>query len=59
MDGRVFQKTKDDVHHQAGMECIDCHVSIEIMGDGNAYQHMEEQTRVQCIDCHSKEIRFY
>ncbi|MCW8823653.1 MAG: hypothetical protein OQK63_06180 [Ignavibacteriaceae bacterium] len=57
MDGRVFQKTKDDVHHQAGMECIDCHVSAEIMGDGNLYEHLEEQVRIQCIDCHSNEIR--
>ena len=57
MDGRVFQKTKDDVHHKAGMECIDCHVSMEIMGDGNSYQHMEEQIKVQCIDCHSNENR--
>lgn len=55
MDGRVFQKTQDDVHHAAGMLCIDCHVSLEIMGDGNIYQHMEEQTKVQCIDCHSNE----
>lgn len=57
MDGRVFQKTKDDVHHKAGMECIDCHVSMEIMGDGNLYQHLEEATRVQCTDCHSKDVR--
>ncbi len=56
MDGRVFQKTEDDVHHKAGMECIDCHVSMEIMGDGNLYQHMDEQLKVQCVDCHSKEI---
>ena len=55
MDGRVFQKTKDDVHHQKGMECIDCHVSMEIMGDGNSYNHMEEQVQIQCTDCHSKE----
>jgi hypothetical protein len=55
MDGRVFQKTKDDIHHQAGLECIDCHVSQEVMGDGNYYEHMEEQVRVQCKDCHSKE----
>jgi hypothetical protein len=55
MDGRVFQKTKDDVHHQAGMECIDCHVSQEIMGDGNSYEHLEDQVRIQCKDCHSKE----
>ncbi len=37
------------------MECIDCHVSQEIMGDGNSYEHMEEQVRIQCEDCHSKE----
>jgi len=55
MDGRVFQKNKDDVHHEKGMECIDCHVSVEVMGDGNHYDHMEEQVRVQCEDCHSKE----
>lgn len=57
MDGRVFQKAKDDVHHSAGMICIDCHVSLEIMGDGNLYEHMEEQTKVQCVDCHSNESR--
>lgn len=55
LDGRVFQKAEEDVHHLAGMECIDCHVSMEIMGDGNLYQHMDEQLKVQCIDCHSKE----
>lgn len=57
MDERVFQKAKDDVHHQAEMECIDCHVSMEIMGDGNLYQHMDEQLKVQCVDCHSRDIR--
>lgn len=57
MDGRVFQKADEDVHHKAGMECIDCHVSMEIMGDGNLYQHMDEQLKVQCVDCHSKEVR--
>jgi hypothetical protein len=57
MDGRVFQKANDDVHHQAGMECIDCHVSLEIMGDGNSYQHMDEQLKVQCADCHSNETK--
>jgi hypothetical protein len=25
------------------------------MGDGNLYEHMEEQVRIQCVDCHSKE----
>ena len=57
IDGRIFQKTKDDVHHQAGMGCIDCHVSVDVMGDGNLYEHMELQVRVQCEDCHSRETR--
>jgi hypothetical protein len=57
MDGRVFQKANDDIHHQAGMECIDCHVSLEIMGDGNSYQHMDEQLKVQCVDCHSTKTK--
>ncbi|MCU0415223.1 MAG: hypothetical protein MUE91_12625, partial [Ignavibacteriaceae bacterium] len=33
------------------------HVSVEIMGDGNLYEHMEEQVTIQCIDCHSEEVR--
>ena len=56
-DDRVFQKAQEDVHHKAGMECIDCHLSIEIMGDGNLYQHMDEQLKVQCMDCHLNEFR--
>ncbi len=52
MDGRVFQKTKDDVHHKKGMDCIDCHTSMEVMGDGNYYLHEEDQVKIQCIDCH-------
>ena len=57
MDGRVFKKITEDVHHKAGMECIDCHISVEIMGDGNLYQHMDEQLKVQCTDCHSNDFR--
>jgi len=49
---RVFVKKQEDVHHQLGMECIDCHHSYELMGDGKHYAHEEEQQDVQCIDCH-------
>jgi hypothetical protein len=52
MDDRVFQKTDEDVHHRKGMDCIDCHTSMEVMGDGNYYLHEEDQVKVQCIDCH-------
>jgi len=52
-DGRVFRAVDSDVHHKAGMACIDCHTSYEIMGDGRSYEHKEEALRVQCIDCHT------
>ncbi|BDQ02015.1 MAG: hypothetical protein KatS3mg037_0590 [Ignavibacterium sp.] len=56
-DGRVFQKTDEDIHHKAGMECIDCHIAQEVMGDGNLYKHKEEQVKVQCTDCHSQKVK--
>lgn len=51
-DSRVFTKVPDDVHHKLGIECIDCHNSWEVMGDGHRYAHEEDQEDVQCIDCH-------
>jgi len=41
-----------DVHFAAGMECIDCHTSRDVMGDGFAYRNMYLQTEVTCEDCH-------
>ncbi len=49
---RVFRKEPEDVHHKLGMECIDCHNSYTLMGDGKHYQHEENQEDVQCTDCH-------
>ena len=49
---RVFKYAGQDVHHKLGMECIDCHNSYELMGDGTRYAHEEDQENVQCIDCH-------
>ncbi len=51
-DGRIFQFITDDIHHRAGMDCIDCHNAGEVMGDGQAYMHSEEAVRVRCQDCH-------
>jgi len=51
-DRRVFRFVASDVHHQAGMRCVDCHLSWELMGDGALYEHKEQQTRVRCGDCH-------
>ncbi len=51
-DGRVFGYAGEDVHHKAGLLCIDCHSSQEVMGDGVAYKHQTEALKIQCSDCH-------
>jgi len=51
-DTRVFTYIQDDVHHQLGLNCIDCHNSYELMGDGNLYAHEEQQVNIRCEDCH-------
>lgn len=54
MDERVVEYVQEDVHHQAGLSCIDCHHSLEIMGDGQFHEHKEEMLLVHCADCHRK-----
>jgi hypothetical protein len=51
-DRRVFQFISMDVHHEKGLECIDCHDSREIMGDGKKYYHSDEAVKLRCEDCH-------
>lgn len=55
-DGRVALKVIPDVHYEKGMACIDCHISYEVMGDGNSYLHKEEQLILKCEDCHSEKV---
>lgn len=57
MDGRIFRKIKPDIHFQAGLVCADCHISYEVMGDVNFYEHKEEQILVKCEDCHSPTLQ--
>ncbi|MFZ0483793.1 MAG: selenite/tellurite reduction operon c-type cytochrome ExtM [Desulfobacterales bacterium] len=42
----------EDIHFAGGMDCIDCHTSRDIMGDGYAYENMYHQTEIRCEDCH-------
>jgi hypothetical protein len=51
-DHRVFRFVQEDVHHKLGLDCIDCHNSYELMGDGNFYAHQENQVMIKCEDCH-------
>ena len=51
-DERNYTHIAADVHFAAGMECIDCHTSREVMGDGYATPDMRGQLEIRCEDCH-------
>ena len=51
-EGRSFTHIAPDVHFEGGMECIDCHTSREIMGDGYAAADMHGQLEIRCENCH-------
>jgi hypothetical protein len=55
MDGRVYKKQPEDVHHTSGMLCVDCHGVKEVMGDGKKYTHEEQAVQLTCNDCHFNE----
>lgn len=44
--------TPADVHHQAGMHCVDCHTRGDVMGDGFLYKRMEDAVEIRCETCH-------
>ena len=48
----VSDTNPPDVHHEAGLACIDCHVKAGIMGDGNIWGHMDQATKIECRSCH-------
>ena len=51
-DGRRVWRAEADVHAEGGLGCTDCHGSWEVMGDGRAGSHREDQAAVACADCH-------
>ena len=53
-DERVFERELPDIHQQLGMDCVDCHTAIEVMGDGVAHARKSGQLRVACVDCHAR-----
>ncbi len=56
-DERSYQHIAPDVHFAAGMECIDCHTSREVMGEGYAAPDMHGQLEIGCEDCHGDVAR--
>lgn len=44
--------TPPDVHYEAKMDCIDCHTSPEMHGDGKIYSRQSSATKIYCTSCH-------
>jgi hypothetical protein len=51
-DGDDANDIPADVHYSAGLECIDCHTSKEMHGDGTMWSRRDQATEVECSDCH-------
>lgn len=52
LHGQRYVKVSEDIHFARGMECIDCHTSIDLHGDGNIYGTTLMAVEIQCVDCH-------
>ncbi|MFQ6118388.1 MAG: hypothetical protein ACE5KE_00720, partial [Methanosarcinales archaeon] len=50
--GKWYHKIRADIHYERGMECIDCHTSQDMHGDGNLYSKKEQYVEIECEDCH-------
>ena len=53
-DERIFKYVQQDIHHERGLACIDCHGYEDVMGDGKTYFHEEEAVKISCEDCHAE-----
>ncbi|MEN8179517.1 MAG: hypothetical protein ABFS39_13000 [Pseudomonadota bacterium] len=51
-DGRTVMQHANDIHHQAGMSCIDCHTSTGLMGGGDNSGFKHQAVDIECGDCH-------
>lgn len=49
---KEYLHVRQDVHFERGMQCADCHTSIDVHGDGNIYPATVYQTEITCYDCH-------
>ena len=50
--GRI-ENTEADIHHENGMECLDCHSVDELHGDGQEYASRHEvKDKPDCMSCH-------
>jgi hypothetical protein len=45
-------ETPPDVHFEAGMHCIDCHLGEALHGDGRIRTYTGHAVAIECEDCH-------
>lgn len=50
--GNDFDETPPDLHQAKGMQCIDCHVGVDVHGDGSLHASMGAEVGIECADCH-------
>ena len=55
---KEYSHIRADVHFERGMDCADCHSSIDVHGDGNIYPVTYFQVEIGCADCHGTPKRF-
>ncbi|GIK86718.1 MAG: cytochrome c [Betaproteobacteria bacterium] len=55
-DGRFLRRVQPDVHHERGLECVDCHTARELMGGGETVADKRGQLRIVCSDCHAARL---
>ncbi|MFH1058325.1 MAG: hypothetical protein V1797_06530, partial [Pseudomonadota bacterium] len=54
IQARSWRPMRPDLHHQAGLACIDCHTQAEIMGDGRVRAAGLMHVGVRCASCHGR-----
>jgi len=52
LHGKHYNYLQKDLHLEKGLQCIDCHTSNDIHGDGNIYSKREQAVEIECTDCH-------
>ncbi|MDR4507905.1 MAG: hypothetical protein MRJ65_06660 [Candidatus Brocadiaceae bacterium] len=55
---KEYLRVRQDVHFERGMQCVDCHSSIDVHGDGNIYPTTLYQVEITCYDCHGTPEKF-
>jgi hypothetical protein len=54
-DGRLVEHRPADVHHRAGMSCIDCHTGVGLMGALPDAERQDQSVDITCNDCHDNQ----